>query len=72
MRHNEVRDTTADMLSEVCNDVRVELSLTPVTGERFTSQITEENACTDVVARGFWSRGQLAFADVRIFYPIAK
>ena len=32
-RHNDVRDFTAQLLSEVCHDVAVEPLLTPLTGE---------------------------------------
>ena len=33
IRHNEIRDFTADFLSEVCNNVCTEPELLPVTGE---------------------------------------
>ena len=33
MRHNELRDLTAEMLSEVCKDVALEPKLIPLTGE---------------------------------------
>ncbi len=32
IRHNEIRDLTADLLSEVCNNVCTEPELLPVTG----------------------------------------
>ena len=35
LRRNELRDFTAETLSEVCTDVSVELSLQPLTGETF-------------------------------------
>ena len=35
IRHNEVRDFTAELLSECCKDVRLEPTLTKLTGERF-------------------------------------
>ena len=74
MRHNEVRDLTAELLNIVCNDVKIEPSLTPLTGESFTHRTanTEDGARTDVSARGFWVRGQKAFVDIRIFNPIAN
>ncbi len=31
IRHNEIRDLTADLLTEVCNDVRIEPDLQPIT-----------------------------------------
>ena len=33
MRHNNLRDFKADMLSKIVNDVETELELQPVTGE---------------------------------------
>ena len=74
MRHNEVRDLTAELLAEVCNDVATEPSLTPLTGEEFTSRTTskEDDARRNVAARGFWVRGSKAFLDIRVFNPMAR
>ena len=36
IRHNEIRDLTADLMSEVCLDVCVEPALQPLTGEQLT------------------------------------
>lgn len=73
IRHNEIRDTTAELLSEVCKDVEIEPKLTPVTGEVLPpTAIITDDARADVSARGFWVRGSKAFLDVRIFNPIAK
>ena len=73
-RHDEVRDLTAQMLSEVCRDVRVEPELIPTDGRTFSHQSanTAEEARVDVSARGFWTRGQRAYFDVRIFNPMAQ
>jgi len=74
MRHNELRDITADLLSEVCKDVCVEPLLQPLTGETFTSGRSvnkSEEARLDVSARGVWGRNQRAFCDIRIFNPNA-
>ena len=35
IRHNEIRNITADLLNEVCHSVGIEPSLQPVTGEQF-------------------------------------
>lgn len=74
IRHDEVRDLTAQMLREVCHDVRVEPELLPTGGRSFTlrSVNTAEDARLDISARGFWARGQRAFFDVRIFNPMAQ
>ena len=73
IRHNEIRDLTADLLSQICKDVQVEPVLTPVTGELLpTGTITEDEGRTDISARGFWVRGSKAFLDLRVCNPIAK
>ena len=35
-RHNDIRDTTAALMAEVCREVTVEPRLQPTTGEEFT------------------------------------
>ena len=74
MRHNELRDFTAQQLTEVCNDVNIEPQLTPLSGEVFhhRSPNTTEDARVDISARSFWVRGQVAFSDVRVFNPLAS
>ena len=71
LRHNEVRDITEDLLSEICHDVEVEPKLQPLTGERLSHRTAnvEEKARLDVKARGFWDRMQCAFFDIRVFTP---
>ena len=73
MCHDEVRDLTAQMLGEVCRDVRVEPPLLPTGGRDFelASTNTADDARLDISARGFWVRGQRAFFDVRIYNPMA-
>ena len=73
IRHNEVRDFTAELLSECCKDVRLEPILTKLTGERFpAATITSDEARVDIAPRGFWVKGQMAYYDVRVFNPTAK
>ena len=75
IRHNEIRDITADLLSEVCHNVGTEPCLQPVTGEHlfYKSANCEDGARLDVVAESFWGRDrQRAFFDVRIFNPFAQ
>ena len=73
IRHNEVRDLTANLLTEVCHNVAHEPNLQPITHEVFLHQSanTDENARLDIRATGFWSRAQEAFFDIRIFHPSA-
>ena len=75
IRHNELRDFTASLLSEVCHGVSVEPHLQPLTGETFSlnSAIVEDGARLDVAANGFWgSRHQKVFIDVKVFNPNAS
>ena len=74
IRHNEVRDLTALLMTEVCHNVAVEPHLQPLNGEALqgTSSITQDGARLDVAADGFWgSRFEGAFFDVRVFNPHA-
>ena len=41
MRHNTVRDITAELLNEVCHDVRVEPGLQEWTGETVSQETTD-------------------------------
>ena len=72
--HNELRGLTAQLLSEVCYDVKTEPDLQPLTGERmnYRSAITTEEARLDVRAQGFWARSEKAYFDVKVFNPFAK
>ena len=56
LRHNEIRDITAQLMSEVCPNVATEPVLQPVTNERFfhRSANTGTDARLDVRAQGFW------------------
>ncbi len=74
MRHNNIRDFTAYILSEVCNDVALEPLLTPLSGEVFKkkSTATEDNARLDCSVRGFYIKGNKLYLDVKVFNPLAK
>ena len=74
LRHNELRNTIASLLSQICKDVTIEPSLTKTTGESFSEKtaIVGDEARLDIRARGFWQAGQSAFFDIRVFNPIAK
>ena len=59
IRHNEIRDLTAELLSEVCHSVSVEPHLQSLSGEtlRCASANVEDGARLDIVANGFWGGG---------------
>ena len=71
--HNEIRDITASLLTEVCHNVATEPPLQPLTEETFSARSanTDNYARLDIRARGFWNSHQDAFFDVRVFYPNA-
>ena len=74
LRHNDIRDFTANVLSDVCYNVSVEPHLQPLSGERFMGAltITDDGARLDIAADGFWGGWhERAFFDVRIFNPFA-
>ena len=75
VRHNEVRDITASLLTEVCHGVTIEPHLQPLSGESMSqcSAITEDGARLDVAMYGFWGgRFEKAYVDVRVFNPSAQ
>ena len=72
LRHTEVHDLTANLLSEVCNNVVIEPHLQPLSSEtlQYKTANRDDNARLDIAANGFW-RGQFerSYFDVRIFNP---
>ena len=74
LRHNDIRDITADFLTEVSPSVAVEPTLQPLTREslQYKTANSDDDAPADVSAQGFWrNKLQLAFFDVRVFNPNA-
>ena len=70
-RHNEVRDVIADVMREVVSDVEVELQLLPYADEHLEGRTTNcfPEVHGDIRARGFWTRQQDAFFDIRVTHP---
>ena len=56
LRHNKVRDLTANLMAEVYHNVSIEPHLQPLSGEDLhgASANTEAGARLDVAACGFW------------------
>ena len=74
IRHNEIRDLTANLLTEVCNDFCIEPELQPITGESLTgaSSNVQDGARLDIAANGFsGGRFERTYFDVRVFNPYA-
>ena len=65
MRHNNLRDFEADMLSKIVNDVETEPELQPVTGE-IIEGLSRNASRPDIRARGVWRAAQNTFFDVRV------
>ena len=75
IRHNELRDVTANLLTEVCHDVMVEPYLQPLTGKVMANATSNssEGARLDIAVNGFWGgRFEKTFLDVRVFNPHAQ
>ena len=73
LRHNEIRDLTANLLKEVCPNTCIEPGLQSLDGEPFRLRTTntEEDARVDIRADSFWTTAQGAFFDIRAFHPSA-
>ena len=70
IRHNAIRDITAQLLTEVCPNVGVEPQLQPLSGEKFPLRNTniEDNARLNIRAQNFWDKSKrTTFFDVRVF-----
>ena len=68
LRHNEIRDITSNLLEEVCIDVRTEPLLNELANEDLPRQANiSGEARLDISALNFWTAGQRAFFDVRVF-----
>ena len=70
IRHNDLRDQTANMMSEVSKDRETEPKLTPLCGElqdRTSNNSNKERV--DIGTRGFWEQGQQAFYGLQVFDP---
>jgi hypothetical protein len=72
--HNKVRNVTANLLAEVCHNMCTEPVLQPLSGEVLQPATTNssDEARANIRTAGFWTHGQEAFFDVRVFYPNAS
>ena len=73
-RHNEVRDVVADAMCGVFQDVEIEPQLLAYEEEDLSGKTANRSAAArvDIRARGFWTRQQDAFFDVRVTHPKAN
>ena len=75
IKHNELRDITASLMTEVCHGVAVEPTLQTLLEEQIalSSAITTDDTRVDIQATGFGEdQKQRAFFDVKVFNHFAK
>ena len=75
IRHNDIRDSIANLLNEVCDDVEVEPCLQSLQVETFANRTTtiDDDARLDIKANGFFDlRFSRTFFDLKVFNPYAK
>ena len=69
-RHDCIRNLEADLLKDICKDIKIEPELLPVGNIPFpTSTNTADKARLDVAAVGVYSPMERTFFDVRVFNP---
>ena len=74
IRHNEIRDLTAKVLTETCHNVGIEPPLQSINDEHFRHKTanSENGARLDIAADNFWGNDrQRAFFDIPVFNPHA-
>ena len=74
LRHIEICDLTAELLAETSSDVSTEPRLQPMHDKvlQLWSANRDDEARLEVRASDFWCKGQEAFFDTRVFYPLAS
>ena len=71
VRHNDLRDQTANIMSEVCKDTEIDPKLTPLPREELQDRTSNNSnkERVDIKTQGFWERRQQAFFDFWVFDP---
>ena len=69
MRHNHIRDLEAELMREVCTDVKIEPQLIPLANDQIVNGNTAENARLDVSGNGVWGPMEKTFLDIRVMHP---
>jgi hypothetical protein len=72
MRHNKIRDLEAELMREVCHDVRIEPELLPLANDRVVTGNKAKKARLDVAGNGVWGPQERTFLDVRVMHPNAE
>lgn len=71
MRHNCVRDLEAELMKEVCRDVKIEPELLPLGENQMITGNNAEKARLDVSGVGVWGVHERTFLDIRVMHPNA-
>jgi len=74
-QHNEIHDSIAHLLKEICHDCCIESGFQPLNGESvsYCCAIEDNGACLDIAACGFWGLShQQAYFYVPVFSPYAS
>jgi hypothetical protein len=72
LRHNSLRDRTAEIMRITCRDVSIEPDLLPINGAQLPPGSNKaDNARLDVAARSVWNPLEKAFFDIRVFHAPA-
>ena len=72
IQHNEIRNLTATLLTEVCHDVCIEPGLQPIPREILTGATAnhQDGARLDIATSGFWGGSyERTYFNVRVFNP---
>ena len=75
LRHNDVRDLTAELMKPITQNLTIEPKLQTLTGETFNSRscCTSDDARPDIKADGLWdNRFQSTYFDICVFNPLSK
>ena len=74
IRHNQVRETTANLIKMICKDLKIKPPLRPLSGKSLSERTAniQDTAQVDLSAKGFWMAGRNVFFDVRFFSASAK
>ena len=74
LRHNELRDITANLLTEIYPDVQIEPMLLSLSGKQFSYQsaITHDNARSDIAVSNFLSSTQRSYLNIHVFNPFSQ
>ena len=71
-RHNRLRDLEAELMREVCLDVKTEPRLLPLANDNIVNGNVTEQARLDVSGIGVWSPMEKSFLDVRVIHPNSR